>query len=86
MAASTFLEMKTRPVDVAAHAVEVSAVVRSTAATAGPARSPQKASVSGLGPSSAQSPQLSGICASQALQSSIACSIVRLPRPKVLVR
>src|ERR671914_459861 len=86
LAASTFLLMKTRPVVVAAHAVDVSAVVRSTAATAGPARSPQKASVNRLGPSSAQSPQSSGTVASHALHSVLACSIDRLPKPKVLVR
>ena len=54
--ASTFFEMKTRPVVVAAHALDVSAVVRSIAAMLPPARLPQAAFVSRVGPSSAQSP------------------------------
>src|SRR5512132_543465 len=56
--APTFFEMKTRPLFPPAHAVDVSAVVRSIAATElpGPPRSPQKSLVSGLGPSRSQSP------------------------------
>src|SRR5262245_65417702 len=53
--ASAFFEMKTRPVVVAAQAVEVSPVVRSIAAAAGPARSPQNAEVNGFAPSFSQS-------------------------------
>jgi len=54
--ASTFFEMNTRPVVVAAQAEDASATVRSIAATAPPARSPQAALVSRTAPSSAQSP------------------------------
>src|SRR5829696_951548 len=54
--ASTFFDTNTRPVVVAAHAVDVSALVRSTAAIAPPARSPQATFVSVVGPSRAQSP------------------------------
>ena len=43
--APTFFVMKTRPVIVAAHAVDESAAVRSTAETPAPARSPQTALV-----------------------------------------
>src|SRR6266508_4571096 len=52
--ASAFAEMKTRPVVVAAHNVDVFDGARSTAATAPPARSPHAASVSRVGPSSTQ--------------------------------
>ena len=55
--ASTFFVTKTRPVVVAAQPVDVSAFVRSIATTAGPARLPQAALVSGTAPSGAQSPQ-----------------------------
>src|SRR6266487_5731786 len=55
---STFFEMKTRPLVVAAHTVEVSAFVRSIAATAPPDRVPHAASVNGVGPRRAQSPHV----------------------------
>ena len=55
--ALTFFDTNTRPREVADHEVDVSAFVRSTDETSPPARSPQAASVSRVGPSSAQSPQ-----------------------------
>src|SRR5262245_10700686 len=56
--ALTFFEMNTRPRLVAAQAVFVSPVDRSTAVMAVPARSPQNASVSGFAPKRAQSPHV----------------------------
>src|SRR6202035_6039284 len=62
--ASAFFETKTRPVVVAAHSVELSAMVRSVAATTPPARVPSAAAVRSPGwlgpagpPSATQSPQ-----------------------------
>ena len=85
--ASTSFVMKTRPVVVAAHSVDVSAVVRAIAAIAGPARSPQKASVSGFGPSRSQSPQVpNGPVPVHSLQTALASATVLEPRPAVFVR
>src|SRR5512132_259081 len=85
--ASTFFEMKTRPVVVAAHAVDVSAAVRSIAAVAPPARVPHAAFVSGVGPRRAQSPQaLPGPVPVHSLQTACAWSYVLLPSPAVFVR
>ena len=84
--ASTLDVMNTRPVVVAAQALDVLNVVRSIAATAPPARSPQNGSTSRLGPSSAQSPQLTSDVRVQVLQTSLASATLRSPSPKVLVR
>src|SRR5688500_9213979 len=84
--ASTFFETNTRPVEVAAHAVDVSSFVRSTAATAPPARSPQAASVSLTLPSSAQSPHCALKLPVHSLQTVCASAIVLVPRPAVFVR
>ena len=87
-----FFEMNTRPVVVAAHAVDVSAVVRSTAETAhgiggvGQARSPQKAAVSRFGPVSAQSPQTTEKSPNHVLQCCCASASVIVPSPWVFVR
>src|SRR5260221_8745216 len=56
--ASAFLETKTRRVVVAPHSVELSPVVRESAATLPPLRLPNAALVSRSGPSAAQSPQV----------------------------
>src|ERR671930_529731 len=71
---STFVEMKTRPLLVAAHAVEVLAVVRSIAATAPPALEPHAPSVSGVGPRRSQSPQVSANVPNHSLQIAWACA------------
>src|SRR6185295_9767750 len=84
--ASTFFEMKTRPVVVAAHAVEPSPEVRSIAAMLPPARSPQAALVSRDVPSSAQSPHVSAKVPVHSLQIACASTIVLDPRPAVFVR
>src|SRR5918993_2624888 len=86
--AFTFFVMKTRPVLVAAHALDVSAVVRSIAATLPPARLPQAAAVKRTGPSSAQSPHVMSGRKSpvHVLQCFWASAIVIVPRPCVLVR
>src|SRR5262245_17757805 len=84
--ASTFFEMNTRPVVVAAHAEEESATVRSTAATFPPARLPKAAFVSLVGPSSAQSPQTAVNVPVHSLQIACASAIVLDPRPAVFVR
>ena len=84
--APTFFVMKTRPVDVPAQADDESALVRSTAATLPPARSPQKAAVSRLGPSSAQSPHWTAKSPVHELQCCCASAIVIVPRPWVFVR
>src|SRR5918994_6039534 len=86
--AFTFFVMKTRPVLVAAHAVNVSAVVLSTAATLPPARSPQAEAVKRTGPSSAQSPHvmLGWKSPVHVLQCSWASAMVIEPRPCVFVR
>src|SRR5262245_5413937 len=86
--------MKTRPLVVAAQAVDVSLFARSIAATAigapgggGSPRSPHDASVSGVGPSRAQSPhEPAGPVPVHSLQTAFACSSVREPRPAVFVR
>src|SRR5215207_2162120 len=83
--ASTFFETKTRPVDVAAQAVDVSSFVRSTAARLPPARSPQAASVNRTLPSSAQSPHCALKLPVHSLQTSCAWAIVLVPRPAVFV-
>src|ERR687898_1789724 len=70
-----FLEMKTRPVVVAAQPVDASAVDRSIAETAGPALSPHAASVRRTAPSSAQSPQTTVKSPVQVLQCCWASSI-----------
>src|SRR5262249_55512323 len=77
---------KTRPSVVAAHAVDVSATVRSIAATPPPARSPQNPEVRRLGPSSAQSPQTASKVPVHSLQIRLAPASDRLPRPDVFVR
>src|SRR5947207_838933 len=84
--ASTFFEMKTRPLVVAAHDVEVSPAVRSIAAMLPPERSPQVALVSRTAPSSAQSPQVTAKSPVHVLQCSCASAIVSVPRPAVFVR
>src|SRR5215831_1869762 len=86
--ASAFLVMNTRPVVVATHIVELSAVVRPIAPTAGPARSPHAALVSGVGPSRSKSPHSLPVCELpvHSLQIALASSRVRVPRPEVLVR
>src|SRR5262245_27574396 len=83
--ASTFFEMKTRPVVVAAHALDESAVVRSMAATFPPARLPQAALVKRGAPSSAQSPHVSANVPVHSLQIACASATVLLPRPAVFV-
>src|SRR6266480_7355271 len=83
---STFVEMKTRPLVVAAHAVEVSAFVRSIAATAPPERVPHAASVNGVGPRRAQSPQTAARVPNHSLQTACASAYVLVPRPAVFVR
>src|SRR6266545_571298 len=84
--ASTLREMNTRPVVVAAHAVDVSAEVRSTAATAPPDRTPQNEPVSGLPPACCQSPHTPLKVPVHVLQTLFASASVRLPSPNVLVR
>jgi hypothetical protein len=74
-------EMNNRPVLVAAQAVELSVVLRSIADTAGPARSPMAASVSGTGPAGAQSPHCAVKVPVHSLQMALASASVRLPRP-----
>src|SRR4029453_11195778 len=95
---ATFFEMNTRPLFVAAHAVFVSPVERSTAVTApwaagggGGARSPQAASVKGTVPRCAQSPQVAKFPGGlpvpvHSLQIACASAYVRVPRPAVFVR
>src|SRR5437868_5896718 len=68
------------------HAVEVSALVRSIAATALPARVPHAASVNGVGPRRAQSPQVAARVPNHSLQTACASAYVLVPRPAVLVR
>src|SRR6478735_748207 len=84
--ASTFVEMNTRPVVVAAQALDVSSVVRSIAAMLPPARLPKAAFVSLVGPSCAQSPHSAVNVPVHSLQIACASAIVLEPRPAVLVR
>src|SRR5687768_1410690 len=84
--AFALLETNTRPVVVAAHRVELFARVRSTAATAPPARSPHSGAVRRTVPSSAQSPQTASKVPVHSLQIRLASSSVRSPRPNVFVR
>ena len=81
-----FFEMNTRPVVVAAHDVDVSATVRSTADVAPPERSPQKADVSRFGPVSAQSPHWTLKSPNHVLQCSWASARLIDPSPCVFVR
>src|SRR5262245_19389717 len=83
--AATFFVMNTRPVVVAAHPDELSAVVRSTAAMFPPARLPQAAFVNLGVPSSAQSPQVSAKVPVHSLQIACASASVLAPRPAVFV-
>src|SRR5262245_4130943 len=83
--AAALFEMNTRPVVVAAHAEELSAVVRSTAAMFPPARVPQAAFVNLVGPSSAQSPHWAENVPVHSLQIACASATVLAPRPAVFV-
>src|SRR5262245_3902385 len=84
--ASALDEMNTRPVVVAAQAVDVLAAVRSTCPTPPPARLPQKADVSRLGPSSSQSPQVTEKSPVHSLQCWFASASVIESSPNVFVR
>src|ERR1700682_22175 len=88
--ASALREMKTRPLLVAAHSVEVSDEARATAVTAPPNRgSSGEAFAVSLGPpSGTQSPQVTprGKSPVHSLQCSRSSASVILPWPAVLVR
>ncbi len=84
--ASTFFVTNTRPVVVAAHAVPVSAAVRSIWATFPPARSPQAASIRRTWPSSAQSPHWTPPIPVHSLHRMFASATVFVPSPAVCVR
>src|SRR5262245_53586414 len=84
--ASALDEMNTRPVVVAAQAVDVFAAGRSTWTTPPPARLPQKAEVSWFAPSTSQSPQVTEKSPVHSLQCWFASASVIDPSPNVFVR